>query len=229
MQHRRAVSSAGNLPVGSGISSSRHSEVGSACDSVSHRFIRSAGAAPRTAHLLRKIGILTAQLGGRNFCAGNDNRGEVAAGDSNSIIAEAAVRSGCNVCHVTDSRRVFEFLRADLYKTDLAIIDVDPGIHSMSILEAIAACDSAPPIIVVTGFEESEMTPIAHRHGAAACIAKPFTAVELVALIEEVCPMAEPSISCTCDLWGHPYRSRKQIMRNARPVAKGGRSVLALH
>jgi len=54
------------------------------------------------------------------------------------------------------------------------IIDLDPGMHSILVLEALGCCDTCPPIIVVTGLEELEMTAIAHRHGATACIGKPF-------------------------------------------------------
>lgn len=139
---------------------------------------------------------------------------------SNQIVADAAAQAGRKLRQVTDSRRAFELLRSGFSGVDLVIIDVDPGIHSMSILEAIAACESAPPVIVVTGFEESEMTPIAHRHGATACIAKPFTPVELAALIEEVCPATEPSNAYSSDLWGHPHRRLRQITRKCAAGCK---------
>jgi DNA-binding NtrC family response regulator len=127
------------------------------------------------------------------------------ASDSNATIAEAAARAGLSLLQAPDAKRAFELLRSGLAEIDLVIIDVDPGIHSMAILEAIAARDTSPPVIVVTGFEQFEMAPIARRHGAAACIAKPFTASELVARIEEVCPVDYASSSCNCDAWGHPF------------------------
>jgi DNA-binding NtrC family response regulator len=105
---------------------------------------------------------------------------------------------------VTDAKRAFGLLRNGLTDIDLVILDVDPGIHGMAILEAITARDTASPVIVVTGFEQFEMAPIARHHGASACIAKPFTAAEFVARIEEVCPVDDTSTSCTCDAWGHP-------------------------
>jgi DNA-binding response OmpR family regulator len=70
------------------------------------------------------------------------------------------------------------------------------------------ARETAPPVIVVTGFERFGMAPIARRYGAAACIAKPFTAAELTARIEKVCPVDETPTSCTCDAWGHPHPNR---------------------
>src|SRR5688572_19908603 len=127
------------------------------------------------------------------------------ASDSNVLITQAASRAGFFLLRASDAKRAFELLRSGLPEIELVIIDVDPGIHSMAILEAITARDSSPPVIVVTGFEQFEMAPIARRHGAAACIAKPFTAAELLARIEEVCPADDASSLYNCDAWGHPY------------------------
>lgn len=132
----------------------------------------------------------------------------------NATIAEAAKRAGLLLLKTTDARRAFALLRSGLQYIVLVIIDVDPGIHSMAILEAISASETAPPVIVVTGFEESDMAPIARRHGAAACIAKPFTATELMARIEDVCPADYASISSNCDVWGHPYLVRHKHATN---------------
>jgi DNA-binding NtrC family response regulator len=128
--------------------------------------------------------------------------------DSNATIAEAAVRAGLLLLRATDAKQAFELLRSALADIDLVIIDVDPGIHSMAILEAITAHETAPPVIVVTGFEQFQMAPIARRHGAAACIAKPFTAAHLVARIEDVWPVDCASSFCSCDAWGHVYPNR---------------------
>lgn len=131
----------------------------------------------------------------------------------NPVITEAVVRTGRRLRHVTDSQHAFELLRTSLFGIDFVIIDLDPGIHSMAILEALSARDCPPPIIVITGFEEYDMTPIAHRHGATACIAKPFTAAELEKLIDEVCPAIKPPDWCSSDRWGHPHRHPKYILR----------------
>jgi DNA-binding NtrC family response regulator len=130
-------------------------------------------------------------------------------GTSNSVIADAAARTGHGLRHASSGREAFEILTASLDDVDLVIIDVDPGIHSLSILEALSYCKTAPPVIVVTGFEESEMEPIAYRHGAVACIGKPFTPGELAALIAEVCPFTSEQPATSCDLWGHPHATRK--------------------
>ena len=114
---------------------------------------------------------------------------------------------------VTNAKSAFELLRSGLPEIDLVIIDVDPGIHSMAVLEALTARASSPPVIAVTGLEQFEMAPIARRHGAAACIAKPFTAAEFLARIEEVSP-ADSRRECTCDCAGCASRSPTALAAN---------------
>jgi DNA-binding NtrC family response regulator len=123
-------------------------------------------------------------------------------GDSNAIVADAVTRNGRSLRHADNSRCAFELLKAGLNGIDLIVIDLDPGMHSISVLEALGCCDTCPPIIVVTGLEELEMTAIAHRHGATACIGKPFNAAKLAFLMQEVCPNARPCPT-SCDRWGH--------------------------
>ena len=134
-------------------------------------------------------------------------------GDSNAIVARAAEMTGHGVSQVSDSRLAFEMLRSGTHDIDLLIIDVDSDIHPMAILEALSACRDFPPIIVLTGLEEYDMTPIAHRHGATACIGKPFTDDELASLIEEICPGIEAPNLWSCDLWGHPHRCHRAVTR----------------
>lgn len=133
--------------------------------------------------------------------------------DSNPI-AEAIALTGRSLRIVSDSRCAFELLKAGLDNIDLVIIDLDPGIHSISVLEALGCCDTCPPIIVVTGLEELEMTPIARRHGAVACVGKPFSATELASRIEQVCPTPARPCAKSCDLWGHP----RECTHECRPT-----------
>ena len=135
--------------------------------------------------------------------------------NSNAVIAQATSRAGFFLFRVNDAKQAFELLRNGLPEIDLVIIDVDPGIHSMAILEAITARHSSPPVIAVTGFEQFEMAPIARRHGAAACIAKPFTAAELLARIANVCPAYHSASNARrCDAWGHPVPRRPSHREN---------------
>jgi len=142
--------------------------------------------------------------------------------DSNTTITQAVSRAGLFLLQVTGAKHAFELLRNGLPEIDLVIIDVDPGIHSMAILEAITARESSPPVIVVTGFEQFEMAPIARRHGAAACIAKPFTAAELLARIDDVRPADYGSGFCNCDAWGHTYPSRHRHSERKCSGESGG-------
>jgi DNA-binding NtrC family response regulator len=136
-------------------------------------------------------------------------------GTSNSVIADAAARTGHGLRHANSGREAFETLRSGLDDIDLVIIDIDPGMHSLTILEALSYCKTAPPVIVVTGLEEFEMEPIAYRHGATACIGKPFSSGELAALIAEVCPCTSEPPAKSCDLWGHAcdMHTRKRALR----------------
>src|SRR5207302_4353741 len=122
----------------------------------------------------------------------------------NSVIVNAAVEAGRGLRHASSSHEAFEILADGLDNIDVVLIDVDPGIHSLSVLEALSYCKAAPPIIVVTGFEEMDMAPMAYRHGATACIGKPFTAVELAAKIQDVCVPEWQRRGGSCDVWGHP-------------------------
>ena len=135
------------------------------------------------------------------------------ASSSNSVIANAAVEAGRGLRHASSSREAFNILANGLDNIDVVIIDVDPGIHSLSVLEAISYRKIAPPVIVVTGFEEMDMAPMAYRHGATACIGKPFTAVELAALIHDVCVPDWQRRGGSCDRWGH---ARTGHRRNSR-------------
>jgi DNA-binding NtrC family response regulator len=146
-------------------------------------------------------------------------------GDSNAIVADAAARTGRGLRHADNSRRAFELLMAGLDDIDLIVIDLDPGMHSISVLEALGCCDTCPPIIVVTGLEELEMTAIAHRHGATACIGKPFSAAKLALLMEEVCPSTARPFTMSCDRWGHTRNCAGECRHTrqheeARPLAR---------
>jgi len=146
-------------------------------------------------------------------------------GDSNAIVADAATRTDRGLRHADNSRRAFELLMAGLDDIDLIVIDLDPGMHSLSVLEALGCCDTCPPIIVVTGLEELEMTAIAHRHGATACIGKPFSAAKLALLMEEVCPSTARPFTMSCDRWGHTRNCAGECRytrqhEEARPLAR---------
>lgn len=124
-------------------------------------------------------------------------------GDSNAIVAEVAIGTGRGLRQADNSRRALELLMAGPHDIDLIIIDLDPG--SISVLEALGFCNTCPPIIVVTGPEQLEMTALAHQHGVTACIGKPFSVAKLAALMEEVRSASAPQCRMSCDLSGRPH------------------------
>lgn len=120
-------------------------------------------------------------------------------GDCEEFVARAAARSGHRVQWVQTSKRAFEILADDLAVILLVIVDVDPGAHGLALLEGISACADRPAMIVVTALEEGYMAPIAHRHGAVACIGKPLELEKFSAVIKDTLKSSFP----TADKWGH--------------------------
>jgi CheY-like chemotaxis protein len=66
---------------------------------------------------------------------------------------------------------------------DVAIIDLDPGMHGTALLEAAG---DRLPVIVLTSLEQEYMQSVASRHGARACLTKPFGADQLRVALERV-------------------------------------------
>jgi DNA-binding response OmpR family regulator len=95
--------------------------------------------------------------------------------------AVLSTRHGLRVIQTT--REAIHVLQGDCSDVDVAIIDLDPGMHGTALLEAAAA---RLPVIALTSLEEMDMTPIAQRHGAVACVAKPFAPGALAAAIRRV-------------------------------------------
>jgi hypothetical protein len=60
------------------------------------------------------------------------------ASSSNRVIADAAVEAGRGLRHASSSQEAFEILADDVDNIDLVIIDVDPGINSLAVLETPA-------------------------------------------------------------------------------------------
>ncbi len=124
---------------------------------------------------------------------------------SHRAIASAAAQTGHGLRYAPSSREAFEILATSPEEVDLLIVDLDSCANRLPVLDAFRCSETAPPVVVLTQFEESDMEPIAYRHGATACIAKPFTPAELAGLIAEICPATSESPALSCDLWGHPY------------------------
>jgi DNA-binding NarL/FixJ family response regulator len=123
--------------------------------------------------------------------------------DLAGIVAEAASKTGRGVITAESTRQIFDMLSVGLEDVDITIVDICASVHSLAILEALSYSRAAPPVIALVEVDEAEATPIVRRHGAAACLRKPFAAEELARLIDKVYAFACQSDSLTCDKWGH--------------------------
>jgi DNA-binding response OmpR family regulator len=130
----------------------------------------------------------------------------------NTKVAEAARKTGHGIRNASSSRNTFEILGLRLDDVDLAIVDVDPSLHSVAILEALNYSEAPPPVIALTEVDEAEAAPILRRHGAAACLKKPFGVDELAALMQKVCACGCRNRPLSCDRWGHV---RASAIRNS--------------
>lgn len=122
-----------------------------------------------------------------------------------TVVAEAARQTGRGLKEANSTRRTFEILKLDLDDVDIAVVEVDAGLHSLAILEALSYGPAAPPVIALIDVDETEATHIVQQHGAAACLKKPFGSEELARLIDKIYAFACQNNSLTCDKWGHVF------------------------
>ena len=128
------------------------------------------------------------------------------------LVSLAAMKTKHRVIRAKTSREAFRILNGGLGDVDVIVVDVDPGVHGLAVLEAIDVSPTSPPVIVLTSLEEVYMTPIAAAHGAAACIGKPFTVEKIASVIEEVSAPSWRSAACSSDAWGHPHRCKTSFI-----------------
>lgn len=121
-------------------------------------------------------------------------------GDCDALASAAAALIGLEAKWVETSRDAFPLFEHHLTDFAVVLVDVDPGAHGLALLEAISGCGERPPMIVLTGLEESYMNPIACEHGAALCLSKPISPGRLSAALRDLCAGGVSS----CDRWGHP-------------------------
>jgi DNA-binding response OmpR family regulator len=102
--------------------------------------------------------------------------------------AVTATRHGLRVIQSTP--QAFHELGTACDDVDLAIVDLDPGMHGAALLEAIG---DRLPVIVLTSLEGEYMKPVASRHGARECLTKPFRAEQLQAALKRALPIQFPT------------------------------------
>jgi DNA-binding NtrC family response regulator len=110
--------------------------------------------------------------------------------DSDLPVIDAAVRTAHGVRRASTRSRPWQILRRDLANIDAVIVDLDKHSQALSIVEALGCSENAPPVIVLTN---TDMAPVAYRHGATVCVMKPFTAGDLASVISNVCQHAHRS------------------------------------
>ena len=120
--------------------------------------------------------------------------------DTARAVASAATTRNCDLRLVQTSKEFFHFCREDFENVTAIILDIDPGMHGMAILEASDVCENNPPIIVVSALEEHRLSPVVQRHGAMACLGKPLSLNRLARVLDQALGRAAAP---RCDLWGH--------------------------
>jgi len=120
--------------------------------------------------------------------------------DTARAVASAAAIRSCDLRFVQTSKEFFHFCREDFENVNAIILDVDPGMYGMAMLEASDVCENTPPIIVVSALEEQRLSPVVQRHGAMACLGKPLSVTRLGRALDQA---VERAAAPRCDLWGH--------------------------
>ena len=120
--------------------------------------------------------------------------------DTARAVASAATTRNCDLRFVQTSKEFFHFCREDFENVIAIILEIDPGMHGMAILEASDVCENTPPIIVVSALEEHCLGPVVQRHGAIACLGKPLSFTQLARALDQA---VERATAPRCDLWGH--------------------------
>lgn len=105
--------------------------------------------------------------------------------DTAHAVALAASTGNYDLRFTRTSREFFHFSTGDFENVDAIVLDVDPGVHGMAILEALDACKNTPPVIVVSALEEQHLHSVVRRHGAMACLGKPLNVSRLTRVLEE--------------------------------------------
>ena len=120
--------------------------------------------------------------------------------DTARAVASAATTRNCDLRFVQTSKEFFRFCREDFENVIAIILEIDPGMHGMAILEASDVCENTPPIVVVSALEEHCLGPVVQRHGAIACLGKPLSFTQLGRALDQA---VERATAPRCDLWGH--------------------------
>ncbi len=144
--------------------------------------------------------------------------------DRDTEKAVRRVMSQCDFAVVvaTTSGEAFQILKDRMSSIELVIIDVDPGAHGLALLEAVNACADRPPLVVISSLEETYMTPISRKHGAAACLGKPVDAWKLSEALKHIATHPR-----TCDRWGSLVPATSPTAEETKEAFRGISSKLS--
>ena len=96
--------------------------------------------------------------------------------DVEKALNEVASQRGHELVTARTAAESFRILRDDAKDVKLVIVDIDPEMHGVALLTAVAGFRENVPIVTVTSLEESYMKPLAVRRGAVECLGKPVAA-----------------------------------------------------
>jgi DNA-binding NtrC family response regulator len=113
--------------------------------------------------------------------------------DVEKALNEVASQRGHELVTAHTAAESFRILRDDAKDVKLVIIDIDPEMHGVALLTAVAGFRENVPIVAVTSLEESYMKPLAMRRGAVECLGKPVAANRFAKAIQRHCGAREAS------------------------------------
>lgn len=128
---------------------------------------------------------------------------------------EAAAETHLDLRFARTSKDAFHLFDGGLDDVAVVVLDVDPGVHGMAVLEALDAWGPAPPVIVISSLEEAHLEPVALAHGAQECFGKPVSIERLKTAIAKFSRTPEAR-SCRGDVWDHPCKDCSE-RRGAAP------------
>lgn len=123
--------------------------------------------------------------------------------DTVNVVVSIAALTKFDVRFAQTSRDFFPLTQDGLADVALIVLDTDPGVHGLGVLEAVGAWGPAPPIIVISSDDEADLHPVVIAHGATERLEKPVSIDRLKTAIEKFVHAPEET-HCRCDVWGHP-------------------------
>jgi len=104
-------------------------------------------------------------------------------------VTESARRTGHALIVARTAHQAVKMFAHGFEGLRLILMDLDPDVHGVALLNALEDCHGKVPLVALTGCEESYVTRLALRHGAAGCLGKPVALERFERLIGGLCPV----------------------------------------